>query len=101
MATARRLPRLCNGTTRWVSDQLAVNRVLLDVRIIERGQIEQRIAEFFGSKTRQLEKGRFFRADHLFDQRGLLGGRQGKQRLGLGFPESTGLYQCTSKTAKR
>jgi hypothetical protein len=34
-------------------DQLAVNRVLLDVRVVEGGQIEQRIAELVGGKTRQ------------------------------------------------
>jgi hypothetical protein len=43
-------------------DQLSVNRILLDVRVVEGGQIEQRKTELVGRKTRQFKEGRLLRA---------------------------------------
>ena len=82
-------------------NQLPVNGVLLNIGIVERSQIEQRITELVCSETCKFQEGAFLGSHQLLYQRSLLGRCLGEQRLGLGFLESASLYQRTGETAKR
>ncbi|MPN42339.1 hypothetical protein SDC9_189896 [bioreactor metagenome] len=82
-------------------DQLAVNGVGRDVRLVESIQVEQRIAEGVGDKTGYIQRTGFLAGNDLFDQRcfAVVGLRQ--QLLGLGLLELPGLYKRARQAAKR
>ncbi len=80
-------------------NQLAINRILGDMRFVESGEVEQWITKGIGNKARDIDRRCLLACDDLLDQGNLGIAGLGEQLLRLRLLELSGLNQCTRQAA--
>ena len=81
-------------------DQLAVDGIDRNMRLVESRDVEQRIAEGVGDETRDVQRGHLLAGDDLFDQRLLFMAGVGLQLLRLSLLEAAGLHERACESAE-